>query len=138
MTPAATRRALLLALFLVALGGVLLHLRVHPVFVPDKANPGGTLFRGQFVAATLLPLVDLVVVTALFTRRSTAALGYLLNGMIVIYGAVLMGHYSIAVLAPKAPALADWLLKSTLADIAIAGGDFFVGKALFESWMREG
>ena len=137
MSAAATRRALLGALFLVALGGFLLHARIHPFFVPDKEHPGEWLFRGQFLAATLLPLLDVVVVTALFARRSTAPLGYLLNGIIVIYGTVLMGHFSIATLAPKAPSPADWLLKSTFPDIAIAAGDFLVGSALYGSWMRE-
>jgi hypothetical protein len=61
----------------------------------------------------------------------------MLNGLIVIFGVVLMGHFSIAVLAPKSPSPADWLLKSTFPDIAIALGDFLIGKALYESWLRE-
>ena len=137
MSAAGNRRALLGALFLLALGGFLLHYRIHPFLLPDKDHPGEVLFRGQFVAASLLPLLDLVAVTALFARRSTAPLGYLLNGVIVIYGAVLMGHFSIATLVPRAPSPAEWLLKSTLPDIAIAGGDFLVGNALYWSWMRE-
>lgn len=137
MSAAGSRRALLGALFLLALGGFLLHYRIHPFFVPDKEHPGELLFRGQFLAASVLPLLDLLVVTALFARRQTAPLGYLLNGVIVIYGAVLMSHLSIATLAPKAPTMADWLLKSTFPDVAIAAGDFFVGSALYGSWMRE-
>jgi hypothetical protein len=133
-----SRRALLGALFLLALGGFLLHFRIHPFLAPDREHPGELLFRGQFLAASLLPLLDLVAVTALFARRSTAPLGYLLNGVIVIYGTVLMGHFSIATLAPKAPSPADWLLKSTFPDVAIAAGDFLLGSALYGSWMREG
>lgn len=137
MSAAASRRALLVALGCLALGGLLLHSRVHPYLVADPAAPGRMLLRGSFVAASLLGLLDLLVVTALFSRRDTAPLAYLLNGVIVIYGVVLMGHFSIAALAPKAPTLADWLLKSTLADIALAGGDFLAGTALYHSWMRE-
>lgn len=137
MTGAETRRVLLWALFFVALGGFLFHVRIHPFLVPDKEHPGQLLFRGPFVAASLLPLLDLIVVTALLARRSTAPLGYLLNGLIVVYGSVLMGHYTLATLAPKGPTLADWLLKSTFPDIAIAAGDFLIGKALYDSWMRE-
>jgi hypothetical protein len=134
---AATRRTLLWALALMALGGLLLHYRVHPYLLPDKAHPGQTLFRASFLPATLLPIVDLVAVTALFLSRRTAALAYLVNGLLVIYGTVLMGHFSIEMLAPRGAGLADWLLRSTLADIVLAWGDFTIGKALYESWMRE-
>ena len=137
MSPQGVRRALLGALFCIALGGLLLHARIHPFLAPDKEHPGSLVFRPSFLAATLLPLLDLVAVTALFLSRRTAAAGYLLNGLIVIFGSVLMAHYSIATLAPKGPALADWFLKSTFPDVAIALGDFLVGKALFESWVRE-
>lgn len=137
MSAAASRRALLGALFLLALGGFLLHYRIHPFLAPDRDHPGELVFRGQFVAASVLPLIDLFAVTALFARRSTAPLAHLLNGLIVIYGAVLMGHFSIATLAPKAPSPADWLLKSTFPDVALAAGDFLVGSALYGSWMRE-
>ena len=137
MSPAATRRALLWALVLVALGGLLLHYRIHPYLMPDKEHPGQTIFRGSYLAATLVPLADLIGVTALFMSRRTAALAFLVNGLLVIYGTVLMGHFSIAMLAPRGASLADWLLKSTFADIALAWGDFMIGKALYESWMRE-
>jgi hypothetical protein len=133
-----TRRALLAALFLLALTASLLHLAAHPVFAPDDANPGATIFRGSFVAASLLPLLDLVVVTWLFSSRRTAAYGHLLNGLIVVYGTVLMGHYGIAALAAKPPATpVEWLFKSMLIDIAIVWADFFAGKALYESWLHE-
>ena len=137
MSAAETRRSLLWALVLVALGGLLLHYRIHPYLLPDKEHPGQTIFRGSFLAATLLPLVDLIGVTALFMSRRTAPLAFLVNGLLVVYGTVLMGHYSIATLAPKGPSLADWLLRSTFADIALAWGDFMIGRALYESWMRE-
>ncbi len=132
-----TRRTLLWALVLVALGGLLLHYRIHPYLAPDRDHPGLMVFRGSFLAATLVPLFDLIVVTALLASRRTAALGYLLNGMLVIFGTVLMGHFSIAALAPKAAPLADWLLRSTFPDIALAWADFMIGKALYETWMRE-
>jgi len=105
--------------------------------MPDKAHPGQMIFRGSYLAATLVPLFDLVVVTALFTSRRTAALAYLINGVLVIYGTVLMGHFSIAMLAPKGPTLAGWILTSTLPDIALAWGDFMIGTSLFQLWLRE-
>jgi hypothetical protein len=134
------RRALLAALFLLALAASALHLAAHPIFAPDEAHPGATIFRGSFVTASLLPLLDLVVVTWLFSSRRTAAYGHLLNGLIVVYGTVLMGHYGIAALtalAAKTATPVSWLFKSMLIDIAIAWADFFVGKALYESWLHE-
>ena len=134
------RRALLLTLFLLALAAAIFHLAAHPMFAPDKTNPGATVFRSSFVAATILPLLDLVLVTWLFSARRTAAYGYLLNGLIVIYGTVLMGHFGLIRLAalPAGAPLTDWLFKSLIVDIVIAWADFFAGKALYNSWMREG
>lgn len=131
------RRLLFGALFLMALSGLLLHLRVHPIWSPDKANPVVVLFRGSFVAATVLPLLDVLLVTLLFSSRRTAVYGHVLNGFIVIYGTVLMAHFSIAGLAPKNPTLLDWFMKSTFPDIGLAWADFLVGAALYRAWLQE-
>ena len=133
------RRSLLATLFLLALAGTLLHLAAHPMFSPDKSHPGATLFRPSFIAASVLPLLDLALVTWLFSARRTAAYGYLLNGLIVIFGTVLMGHFGITALmalSPGAP-LTQWLFKSLIIDIIIVWADFFAGKALYDSWLRE-
>lgn len=130
------RPFLLGALVLMALAALMLHLRIHPFLAPDKAHPGELVFRGAYVAASLLPLVDLVLVTALFCARSTAVYGHLLNGLIVIYGTVLMSHFMIAKLGAAGAPLMDWLLwKSTLPDIALAWADFLVGALLYRSWL---
>ena len=81
--------------------------------------------------------LDVVLVTLLFSFRRTAVYGYLLNGLIVIYGPILMAHFSIAALAPQSLPPIGWIMKSTLPDIALAWADFFVGAALYRSWMRE-
>lgn len=134
------RRALLATLFLLALTATVLHLAAHPVFAPDKAHAGATVFRASFVAASIFPLLDLVLVTWLFCSRRTAAFGYLLNGLIVIYGTVLMGHMGITALArlAESASFTERLFTSMIIDIAIAWADFAAGKALFESWLREG
>ena len=132
-----SRRLLLGALFLMALAALALHLRIHPFLAPDKSDPSLLHFRASFVAASLLPLLDVILVTFLFSSRRTAVYGYLLNGLIVIYGTVLMAHFSIAVLAPKALPPLEWIMQSTLPDIALAWADFLVGAALYRSWMRD-
>jgi hypothetical protein len=62
--------------------------------------------------------------------------GYLLNGLIVIYGTVFMAHFSIAEISVKSLPPEAWFLKSTLPDIGIAWGDFFVGKSLYDMSIR--
>jgi len=131
------KKTLLIALFLLAVSGLMLHYRIHNFMVADKLHPGSFLFDGTKFLATLFPLADVVLVTALFMSRKTAVYGYLLNGLIVIYGTVFMAHFSIAEMVAKSMPLQSLLLKSTLPDIGIAWGDFFVGKALYDHYMRE-
>jgi len=132
------RHLLLTALILMAAAALYLHLRIHPFLMPDKANPGQILFMGSFLAASIFPLVDLVVVSLLFTTRRTAVYGYVLNGMLVIYGTVLMTHIAMVKLSVELPQPFYMLLfKSTLPDIALAWADFFVGAALYHIWQRE-
>ena len=130
------KSTLLTALVLLAVSGLMLHLRIHNFMIADKSNPGTFIFDSTRFLATLFPLIDLVLVTALFMSRKTAVYGYLLNGLIVIYGTVFMAHFSISEMIEKSIPLSSMLLKSTLADIGIAWGDFFVGKALYDLHMR--
>ncbi len=127
-----TRRTLLIAIFLLAVSGLLLHYRIHNFMVPDKLNPEVVKFNSTRFLSFIFPLVDLIVVTGLFLSRKTIVYGYLLNGLIVIYGTVFMAHYSIAELTSKSVPLGDWFLKSTLPDIGIAWADFFIGKSLYD------
>ena len=130
------KNTLLTALFLLAVSGLLLHYRIHNFMVADKMNPGGFAFDGSKFMATLFPLIDVIVVTGLFMSRKTAAYGYLLNGLLVIYGTIFMAHFSFAEIAAKSIPFPALLLKSTLPDIGIAWGDFFVGKALYDLYMK--
>ena len=128
---------LLLALFFFAGAGLLLHFRIHGFMVADRLHPGVFTFNAALLPASLLPLLDVFVVTALFMSRRTAVYGYLLNGLLVIYGTILMAHYSLTEMAAKSLPIHAMLLNSTLPDIFIAWGDFFVGKALYDFYMKE-
>ncbi len=130
------KNTLLTALFLLAVSGLMLHFRIHNFMIADKSTPGTFIFDSTRFLATLFPLIDVVLVTTLFMSRKTAVYGYLLNGLIVIYGTVFMAHFSISEMIAKSVPLSSMLLKSTLADIGIAWGDFFVGKALYDLYMR--
>jgi hypothetical protein len=82
-------------------------------------------------------LLDIFVVTALFLSGRTMVYGYLLNGMLVILGTILMAHYSLATLALTLP-IDQLIMKSTLPDIALAWSDFFIGKSLYDYYMAGG
>ncbi len=104
--------------------------------VADALNPEIVRFDGTRFLSFIFPLIDVIVVTLLFTSKNTAAYGYLFNGIIVIYGTVFMAHFSIAELTAKSAPLENWVLKSTLPDIGIAWADFFTGKALYDVYMQ--
>ncbi|RJQ56090.1 MAG: hypothetical protein C4526_02550 [Nitrospiraceae bacterium] len=131
-----SKKILLTSLFLLAVAGLMLHYRIHNFMVPDRIDPEIMKFDGTRFLSFLFPLIDVVLVTALFTSRKTCIYGYLFNGIIVIYGTVFMAHYSIAEFAAKSVPPGDWLLKSTLPDIGIAWADFFTGKALYDLYLR--
>jgi hypothetical protein len=130
------KSTLLTILALLAVSGLLLHYRVHNFMVADKLHPGSFVFDGTKFLATLFPLIDVMLVTALFMSRKTAVYGYLLNGLIVIYGTIFMAHFSLTEMAAKSIPLQAMFLKSTLPDIGIAWADFLVGKALYDLYMK--
>lgn len=129
------RRNLLIILVLLGVAGLMLHFRIHNFMVVDKLHPGILTFSRTLFLASIFPLTDVVAVTILFMSRRTAVYGFLLNGLIVIYGTIFMAHFSIAAsIAAHAPP-ADWIIKSLLPDIGIAWADFFAGKALYDLYM---
>ncbi len=130
------KRTLLLTLFLLALAGLLLHYRIHDFMIRDRMNPSVVHFNGTKFLSFIFPLTDVFLVTFLFMRRSTAVYAYLLNGLIVIYGTVFMAHFSIAEMTARSVPMSDWIVKSTLPDIAVAWADFFAGKALYDLYLR--
>ncbi|MDD5773513.1 MAG: hypothetical protein PHX78_08640 [bacterium] len=121
------RRCLWIALVLLAGGGLLLHLRVHPLYLPSDLEH----INMANLFAFMFPLVDLIIVSVLFMSPATSAYGYLLNGMFAVYASVLMGHMSIYGYFVNHPSLGEWIFTSTLPDILIAWADFFTGCALF-------
>ena len=130
------RNTLLITLFLLALSGLMLHYRVHNFIIADPLHPGDFRFDMTRFMASLFPFIDVTVVTALFMSRRTATYGYLLNGLIVIYGTILMAHFSIADITTKSIPFPAMFIKSTLPDIGIAWADFFTGKALYDFYMK--
>lgn len=114
------KATLVAGLFLLALGGWMLHLRIHPI---EK--------YGENFIPFVLGIVSTFILPVLFWFSSTLTFAYILNGFIVIFGTILMAHFSIAHL--KEPiTIGSLLLGSTLADIAILWSKFALGKAIFD------
>ncbi len=126
----------LIALFLLAFAGLLLHLRVHPVMLANHNLNGERVFDFTHFLASFLSIIDILIVTFLFSHRKTFVYGYLLNGLIVIYGSILMAHYSVHDMLAKNLPLQAMVLKSTLPHICIAWSDFFIGKALYDLYLK--
>ncbi|MDD5109361.1 MAG: hypothetical protein PHC29_07685 [Candidatus Omnitrophica bacterium] len=118
------RRILIIAMFFLALGGFLLHYRIHP-------------FVGIYRLARIVSLLDVFLVTAFLCARSTAIYGLLLKGMFTILAVVLMGNFSVSGFIGKNPTLSDWIFKSTLADILIALSGFLIAKVVYDSYYKK-
>lgn len=86
--------------------------------------------------ASIFSLIDIILVTLLFCWRKTVIYGFLLKGLFAIFAVVLMGHFSIADLINKNPTYADWILRSTLADILVALAGFLIAKAIYNSYFK--
>jgi hypothetical protein len=114
------RSILLAALITLALGGFLMHLRIHPI----SDNPANWV-------PILAGILSIVVVPLLFLFPGTIAYGYVLNGFLAIIGTVVMAHYALAYW-PSPTTLDTLLFNSLLAEILLLWGKFFVGKALFD------
>jgi len=116
---AKARISLIAALALLALGANFLHANIHP----PSAGGNGLNFPNTFGFG--LCFADLFVVTFLFVFRKTTPLAAMLNGLIAIYGSVIMVHHG----------LANGILSSHIPHLAIAMADLLTGAALLRVTM---
>jgi hypothetical protein len=114
------RLSLVAGLFLISLGGWILHLRIHPLF---KLAANYVPFIAGLIGITVLP--------AMFLVRKTLAYAYVVNGMLVIIGVITMTHFSL-VHPPESIGFSTIVSKTLLPDIAILLTNFILGKTLFE------
>jgi len=111
---------LVASLFFLALGGWLLHIRIHPL---AKNDDNVIPFISGIISVFFSPF--------LFWFRPTVAFAYIINGFLAIIGTIIMAYFSIAHIQwPVTPG--SILFNTTFADIAILWGKFALGKALFE------
>ncbi len=114
------KTTLMVGLVVLSLGGLLLHLRIHPV--SDNSSNFLPLVSG---------ILSLIVVPPLFLSKKTIGYGYTLNGFLVILGTIGMAHFS-WIRWPEPATIGSIMLKTTLPDIAVLWTKFFIGKAIFE------
>ncbi len=100
-------RMLIWAFVLLSVGGLMLHIRIHP--------PAASLFNWLPVA---FGAVNILLLPFLFRRADTAPLAFMLCCITVIAGTIGMAYYSI-VQWKEPVTLYTVLFKSTLADIMI-------------------
>lgn len=111
---------LIFGLFFISLGGWLLHLRVHS----PSAHPANYI-------PFFIGLANFSVIPWLFFSRRMIHWAYILNGMSVLAGIILMADFSLGKLPPELTWSAIFL-NTTLADIMVLCGKFMLGKALFD------
>jgi len=107
-------RELILAFFLMSLGGLLLHFRIHP--------PSLSLF---FWIPAAFGFISTLAVPVLFARPDTVAYAYLFTWASVIAGTIGMAYLSITTWNLTVN-IETVILKSTLADIIILWAKIFL------------
>ena len=101
------KNVLVFALFILALGGAMIHLSYHPV---AKHSYGWV----PLISAAF----SVVIIPALFMFRKTIHWAYILNGFTVIIGVITMSNFALV----KAPIIPD---------IILVLGKLYVGRAIF-------
>lgn len=111
-------------LFCMALGGFLLHYRIHPPS-KDAFNLIGVLF----------PLFNALILPFMFLHRKTVPWAYVINVTSVVAGVTAMTWFSIA--NWKDPlTLYNLVFQSTLADSLILMGKLPLGHVILMAWMN--
>jgi hypothetical protein len=114
----------ILSLLLLSLGGLLLHLKLHPIPI-DPDNPQNPANLVPFVFC----LLGAVAVPVLLGRKKTFLAGYLINGIGVIVGTIIMAHMSFA--SPPRPLTAGGvLLRSSLPYILLLLPKLLIGHSV--------
>lgn len=119
-------RELIWVYFFVSLGGLLLHLRIHP--------PSDNMFN--WVPAAF-GVANAFVLPFLFNSPTTVAWAYLFVWATVVTGTVAMAYYSIITWAMPVT-IKDVILFSTLADILILMAKLPLAHKILRAYRPEG
>jgi hypothetical protein len=117
-------RLLVFTLMFMSLGGWLMHLRIHPPPIdPDGAhNPA-------FWIPFIFGLINVFVSPILLSFARTLIIGYLMNGISVVIGIILMSTLSLSGL-PHPLTFASLVLNTTFPVMILLFGKLFVGQQI--------
>jgi hypothetical protein len=125
-------RKLLLELTFLSLGGFLLHYRLHPV--PLGSN-------GAQNPADFLPfswdIAGILAVPFLLNYRASVLVGYLVNGVGVVVGAITMSTFSLSTLTHPVT-FSVIVLDTTLPLILILFAKLFIGQIVLQHFYPGG
>jgi hypothetical protein len=121
----------LAALVLLSLGGLLLHVSIHPA--PAYASAGNNADLIPFI----LGIAGVIVVPLLLSRERTWLTGYLINGFSVVLGAVLMGYYGISSWSGF-PGVSTLIFHSMLAQILLLMPKLMIGQRILRHYRPGG
>jgi hypothetical protein len=112
----------ILAIFLIALGGLLLHIRIH------------TLEASAFnIAPRIIGIISIVVLPFLFNSKKTASAAYVLNLIAIIAGTIGMAYFSITTWTGEVT-VTRVILESTLADILVLFARLPIAHKILHYW----
>ncbi len=111
---------LVICLFLISLGGFIIHARGHPISALD-AN----------YLPFLAGIASILVLPLMFLNKRLIGFAYLANGMLAIIGTISMFHFMFVTL-PRGSNLNYLVMKTTLPDILILWAVFLIGKQIFD------
>jgi len=112
------------SIILLSFGGWLIHARVHPVSF-DPVNPGNPAFLVPYLSG----LLGIIAAPILLNYRGTFVIGYLINGLSVIIGAIGMATMSFA--HPPSPLTFTSIFTGTmLSSILLLFPKLFLGQVV--------
>jgi len=112
------------AFILISLGGLLLHLRVHP--------PGESAY---YWLPAVVGTLNIVILPDLLRRRRTAGWGYVLTVLTAVVGTITMAWHS-AVEFKQPLTLGNLLLRTTFPDIVLALAKIPIAYVVLDHWRK--
>lgn len=120
-------RNAILALIFISAGGLLLHLRIHPVS-KDLLN----------VLPLIIGTVSVFVLPFMFNNRQMYLWAYVINLLSVVAGTIAMAGFSLRH-PPEHITLISIILQTTLADIMILAAKLPIAESILQYWqMKDG
>ncbi len=117
-------RAPILALFLISLGGLLLHLRIHWRWPPEEIY--------VWIPA-IVGVVTTFVLPFMFNNSKTVAWAYLITMVAVIAGTIAMAYFSFKTWQGPVT-IKGLILETTLADILVLWAKLPLAQIILRYW----